>query len=49
MEFMHSVSASYIMPKSYDNLQMVWEYSLDNGKWSQLDVKDNSFGYDTCY
>jgi len=45
IEFMHSKSASYTMPKGYDNIQIIWEYSLDNGKWNQLDVKDLSHNF----
>jgi len=45
IEFMHSNSASYTMPKGYDNIQIIWEYSLGNGKWNQLDVNDLSSNF----
>ena len=45
IDFIHSTSAAYTMPKGYDNIQIIWEYALENGKWNQLEVKDLTQGF----
>ena len=45
IEFVHSQNSAYSMPKGKDNLQLIWEYAIDEGKWSQLDVKDQTAGF----
>jgi len=45
IDFVHSQSADYVIPKGHDNLQIIWEYAIYEGKWNQLDAKDLSAGF----
>lgn len=45
IELIHSQTSGYMIPKGHDNLQVIWEYAIDDGKWYHLDVKDQTAGF----
>ena len=37
-----SLNPEYILPKEHDNLRLVWEYPIGEGKWNFLKVSDET-------
>ena len=42
INILHSNHREYIMPKAYNDLNIVWEYSIDKNSWKELTVNDGT-------
>ena len=45
INFEHAKTAAYQMPVAQDNLQVVYEYALEEGKWKDLEVNDSTASF----
>jgi len=45
ISFEHAKTAAYQMPVAQDNLQIVYEYAVEEGKWKALDVIDTTASF----